>query len=103
MVAGVAHGMGERNVSVRCPSVSSGATDFHHEPCTQKACTWWEDRCTAVDTVPVGNLKRKRKCALARECRWMKQAPDGVCPPMTHGTVCEHQGGTFNTFEFEDA
>lgn len=61
-----------------------------------------EDRCTARDTVPVGNLKRRRKCPLSSSCRWALEAPGGVCPPMTHGTLCEHQGGTFNTFELEN-
>lgn len=86
---------------IHCPSVGS-AVEVHHEPCTRAACTWWEDRCTAADTVPVGRLRRRMKCALAPRCRWALQAPGGICPPMKLGEICEHQGGTFNVFMLED-
>jgi hypothetical protein len=87
---------------IQCPSVSDGAT-FFHEPCTSGACHWWGGRCTARDTVPLGRLKKKLSCPLATKCRWGLEAPDGLCPPMTYGTLCEHQGGDFNTFDFEEA
>lgn len=89
-------------MSVQCPSVGS-ASMFTHEPCARAACTWWDDRCTAADTIPVGRLRRRKRCGLAKECRWALQASDGVCPPMKLGEICEHQGGTFNTFLLEGA
>ncbi len=87
-------------MKVQCPSVG-GVSAFQHEPCTTRACTWWNGRCTAVDTIPVGRLRRRKRCGLASVCRWAMQSTDGICPPMTLGEVCEHQGGTFNTFLLE--
>ena len=90
---------------MECPSVqiSSAEGGFVHEPCAASKCHWWENKkCSAVSTVPVGNLTKKLKCALAPRCRWAHQSIGGVCPPMTHGTLCEHQGGDFNTFDFEE-
>lgn len=90
--------------SVQCPSVGS-AMAMTHEPCVRAACTWWEgaaDRCSAADTIPVGRLRRRRTCDLASTCRWMLQSADGLCPPMRLGEICEHQGGTFNTFMLEE-
>jgi hypothetical protein len=87
-------------VKIQCPSVAIGAAMFTHEPCTSRACTWWDkekDLCSAASTIPVGRLKRRKKCDLAPVCRWALQSPNGVCPPMKLGEVCEHQGGTFNT------
>lgn len=88
-------------MKVQCPSVEIPEVGFVHEPCTMRQCVWWEDRCTAADTIPVGNLTRRKRCALAKSCRWMQQATDGLCPPMKLGEVCEHQGGTYNTFHYE--
>ena len=88
-------------MKVQCPSVSIGVSTFVHEPCVEKRCSWWDGRCTAAVTIPVGDLLRKRHCRLATRCRWMLQALDGVCPPMKLGEICEHQGGTFNTFFLE--
>jgi len=34
-------------------------------------------------------------------CRWARER-GGICVPMTLGETCEHQGGTFNTFHYED-
>jgi len=86
----------------QCPSVQGGGLGFHHEDCTTVDCTWWEKRCTAADTIPLGRLTRKLKCNLAPRCRWALQAEDGLCPPMTHGEKCTHQGGTFVTFDFDE-
>lgn len=88
-------------MSIQCPSVGSVAM-LTHEPCARAACSWWSDRCTAADTIPVGRLHRRKRCGLAKECRWSLQAQDGICPPMKLGEICEHQGGTFNTFMFEE-
>jgi hypothetical protein len=88
---------------VECPSVQVPDVGFIHEPCTRARCTWWNERCTAKDTVPIGRLRRRIKCALASRCRWALESSRGICPPMTHGTVCEHQGGDFNTFDFEES
>lgn len=88
-------------MKTQCPSVGTYSR-FEHEACTRCKPWWRDDRCSAPDTVPVGNLTRKRKCALAKDCRWAQQAPNGVCVPMTYGTLCEHQGGTFNTFDFDE-
>jgi hypothetical protein len=90
-------------MKIQCPSVG-GVTQLTHEPCTQ-CHAWWgklAKRCTAPETIPVGNLTKKIHCPLARVCRWAIQSPDGVCVPMTYGTLCEHQGGDFNTFDFEE-
>lgn len=86
---------------VQCPSVESSGV-LTHEPCTRDACTWWKKRCTAVDTVPLGLKSKRLECSLSKSCRWSKQSTNGICPPMTHGTLCEHQGGDFNTFDFEE-
>ena len=90
-------------MAIQCPSVQEGFGPLKHEPCSRAACTWWDGRCTAVDTVPRGRLRRRLACPMADRCRWAKESPRGVCPPMTHGELCEHQGGTFNTFDYEPA
>lgn len=87
---------------MRCPSVQVPGVGLVHEKCEGGSCTWWEKKCTAVDTIPLGNLTKKLRYKLAPQCRWARQSKDGVCPPMTHGTLCEHQGGDFNTFDFEE-
>lgn len=89
-------------MKVQCPSVSIGVSTFTHEPCTMNKCVWWDGRCSAADTVPVGRLRRRKRCGLVMSCRWMLQAKDGLCPPMRLGEICEHQGGTFNTFMLEE-
>ena len=86
---------------IQCPSVGS-VVELTHEPCIRAACSWWRGRCTADDTIPVGRLTRRKRCALAKRCRWSLQAAGGICPPMKLGEICEHQGGTFNTFALED-
>ncbi len=88
--------------SLHCPSVSVGSFGLQHEPCERAACSWWSDHhCSAAETIPIGRLTKKLRCELAPRCRWMAQAKDGLCPPMRLGEVCEHQGGTFNTFMLE--
>lgn len=84
-----------------CPSIGN-VNAFEHAPCNGAKCSWWDRRCTARDTVPLGEAHKRLACSLASRCRWARESPDGVCPPMTHGTLCQHQGGTFNTFDFED-
>jgi hypothetical protein len=86
---------------LECPSVGS-INVFEHAPCDGAKCFWWDGRCTARDTVPLGAVGKRLDCPLAGRCRWAREATDGVCPPMTHGTLCQHQGGTFNTFDFEE-
>ncbi|HET9063755.1 MAG TPA: hypothetical protein VFO62_10740 [Candidatus Binatia bacterium] len=88
--------------AIHCPSIGS-VTEFTHEPCARAGCSWWSDRCTAADTIPVGRLRRRKPCGLATRCRWALQVADGVCPPMKLGEICEHQGGAFNTFMLEGA
>lgn len=91
-------------MKIQCPSVAIGVSVFTHEPCSSRACTWWDrvsDRCEAADTVPVGKLRRRKPCTLAAHCRWALQG-GGICPPMKLGEICEHQGGTFNTFDLPE-
>lgn len=95
-------------MSFHCPSVSTGASVFTHEPCSMKACTYWKGRCTArldirEDAAKLAKpVKRIPKCALADICRWNMEAKrDGhmACEVRLLGMVCEHQGGEWNTFE----
>jgi hypothetical protein len=100
-VANRATAAAKRLTVIQCPSVSYGVSTLAHEPCT--CCdVWWKDgRCTAAESVPRGGERKVLACPLSSRCRWAIQG-GGFCPPMTHGELCEHQGGTFNAFHFED-
>lgn len=95
-------------MSIQCPSVCEGAT-FTREPCRMSACSWWKDGCTAQET------ERKRyavvppqppapPCPIAAQCRWhLDAAKNGLlCLPRSVGTLCEHVGGEWNTFDMAD-
>jgi hypothetical protein len=87
--------------AIQCPSVQRGSIALSHEPCDGARCrSWWRDgRCTAADTVPAGRLRRRLPCAIESVFRWALQARPGLCPPMRHGDVCEHQGGEFSALD----
>lgn len=92
-----------------CPSVSRGAADFTHEPCSMAPCTYWKGHCTArleiredAAKLLAKPVKKIPPCAIADVCRWNVEAKrDGhmACEIRLLGMVCEHQGGEWNTFE----
>lgn len=97
-----------RSLPVLCPSVGD-LVHMETRPCTAQACDWWKDGCTAQDSVRVAFAEYAVKqsvatkvpvCPLEKTCRWALDA-GGACAPKSFGTLCQHQGGEYNTWFWE--
>lgn len=94
-----------RSLPVLCPSVGD-LVHMETRPCTAQACDWWKDGCTAQDSVRVAFAEYAVKdvgppCPLEKTCRWAIDAGDKPCAPRSFGTLCQHQGGEYNTWFWE--
>ncbi len=93
---------------MQCPSVSTGAAVFTHEPCTAAKCSGWKNgQCQErIDSFAGAAHQLTQRaaiplCPLAGVCRWNQDAlREGLpaCEVRQLGMVCEHQGGEWNTF-----
>ena len=100
-----------KRLPIMCPSnLGSWDDGLYAEPCTTRTCMWWDGSCSAArqveaDLAPKRDRRRPPACALADRCRWHLDAVRrglSTCVPRRLGLLCQHQGGTWNTFEFQE-